>query len=109
MLNLQFQEDEEAVCKVLPNEQKKIFDYNEFAALIDRAVYSEPKFENTMDLTKLCTIRISFVKGWGGNYPRHDVTATPCWIEIHLRGPLKWLDNVLSKLDPPKWAITSVS
>ena len=34
------------------------------------------------DLRKLCVLRLSFVKGWGPDYPRHDIKETPCWIEV---------------------------
>ncbi|KAH9632582.1 hypothetical protein HF086_012389 [Spodoptera exigua] len=33
------------------------------------------------DLRRLCIVRLSFVKGWGPDYPRTSIKETPCWVE----------------------------
>lgn len=50
------------------------------------------------DLRRLCILRLSFVKGWGPDYPRKTIKETPCWIEIHLNRALQLLDEVLHRI-----------
>ncbi|MGH0182971.1 UNVERIFIED_CONTAM: hypothetical protein FKN15_010861 [Acipenser sinensis] len=45
------------------------------------------------DLRRLCILRLSFVKGWGPDYPRQSIKHTPCWIEVHLHRALQLLDD----------------
>lgn len=47
------------------------------------------------DLRRLCILRLSFVKGWGPDYPRTSIKDTPCWVEVHLHRALQLLDEVL--------------
>ncbi|KAM8870143.1 mothers against decapentaplegic homolog 4 isoform 2-T2 [Spinachia spinachia] len=52
------------------------------------------------ELRRLCIVRLSFVKGWGCDYPRQSIKDTPCWLEVHLHRALQLLDQVLHALPP---------
>lgn len=95
------------VVKIANKCSLKIFDMEIFRTLLEDC--SRRGFDASFDLQKMTFIRMSFVKGWGAEYQRQDVTSTPCWIEIHLHAPLAWLDRVLFTMSPTPRPISSIS
>ncbi|KAI6227599.1 Mothers against decapentaplegic-like protein [Aphelenchoides fujianensis] len=95
------------VCKINHGYSLKIFDTGKFGELLSNCI--NMGFNSSYELTKMTIIRMSFVKGWGAEYQRQDVTSTPCWIEIHLHAPLIWLDRALATLGPATDPISSIS
>nr|QWX95823.1 SMAD-8A [Strongyloides stercoralis] len=93
------------VVKVPPGCHCNMFSYSRLASLLNEA--AKVGYEAVYSLTRTCTVRLSFGKGWGNEYKRPTVSSTPCWLEIHLHGALRWVDNVLSHMNSPEMRVSS--
>jgi hypothetical protein len=87
------------VFKVAPQCNLKIFSHSDFANLLVKTV--PDGYNAVSQLTNMCMVRISFVKGWGNDYKRQSITSTPCWIEVRLNGPCQWLDRIWPVMNGP--------
>lgn len=89
----------ERVKRVAPGESWKFFDLEAFRCVLQNRA-SRGSYMEVHDLVNMCSISVSFGKGWGGEYQRKEVSQTPCWIDVLLHEPMKWLDNVLKIMEP---------
>jgi len=97
----------DTVCKVFPGYSLKVFQFRLFAELLKESV--DYGYDAVYDLVNMCVVKVSFVKGWGSQYYRQEVSACPCWVEVRLNGAFQWLDRVLKEMGSSSNAATSVS
>ncbi|CAF0858820.1 unnamed protein product [Brachionus calyciflorus] len=95
------------VCKLPSGFSLRIFQSKIFAQLLNESI--KTGYEAVYDLSNMCVIKLSFVKGWGAEYYRQDVSSCPCWIEIRLNEPFQWLDRVLKEMGSSTNPVSSVS
>lgn len=95
------------VCKLPSAYNLRIFQSKLFADMLKEAI--DQGYDSVYELSHHCLIKLSFVKGWGADYYRQDVSSCPCWIEIRLNGPFQWLDKVLKHMGSPNNPVSSVS
>ena len=93
-MNDMFRMDHKTVCKIPAGHEVDIFDNQKFAARLGKLV--EFGFEAVYRLYEMCTIRLSFVKGWGSEYRKGSSSAyatrtqpppTQPEPNLHLRNP----------------------
>ncbi len=64
-------------------------------------------YESILDLTKLCTIKVSYKYGWGYDFGQREITSTPCWLSILINEPLRLIDARLQRLQPQQATTSS--
>lgn len=99
-LYAEFTGDDLATVYRLPQGTKiRVFDKLTFEELLVQA--KNQGYNTVYSLLSMCHIRISYIKGWGEQYRRQTITATPCWVEVQFPEPLQVLDKVLMEMAGP--------
>lgn len=81
-----------------------IFNSSIFSQLVNDPLST---YESILDLTKLCTIQVSFKYGWGYDFGQREITSTPCWLSIVINEPLRLIDTRLQQLQPEQATTSS--
>ncbi|CAF0781346.1 unnamed protein product [Adineta ricciae] len=105
----------DAVHKIYPQACIKVFDLQQCFTQMDQYVkmalhsrMQQSSLAQTMppsanlsvdDMRRLCVLRLSFVKGWGPDYPRQSIKETPCWVEIQIHRALQLLDDLFNSIN----------
>ncbi|EGT32788.1 hypothetical protein CAEBREN_18960 [Caenorhabditis brenneri] len=87
------------VTKLMNGGSMKVFDMKQFSDKLSQA--AKRRYVDVHCLSRLCTIRLSFSKGWGEQYSRTSVLRAPVWFQVHLNNPMEWIDNVLNCMGAP--------
>lgn len=95
------------VCKLTPGGSLRVFSNMQFAQILNNTI--SYGYDAVYELSKMCIIKVSFVKGWGADYHRQEITSCPCWIEIRLHSAFQWLDKVLKEMGSCLNPISSMS
>ncbi|KAH7732257.1 MH2 domain-containing protein [Aphelenchoides avenae] len=82
------------IAKELPTSTSK--ERERLTANADMRKVEEYKDIGVDDLRRLCTLKISFVKGYGFDYSRKEIREAPCWLELQVKRALQLLDEVLN-------------
>jgi len=72
-MNESWNMDAKTVVKIPAGHEADIFDNQKFATKLGKSV--EFGFESVYRLNQMCTVRLSFVKGWGSDYRYSLVTS----------------------------------
>jgi hypothetical protein len=81
-----------------------IFNYSIFNQIVNDPLST---YESILDLTKLCTIQVSFKYGWGFEFGQREITYTSCWLSILINEPLRLIDTRLQQLQPEQATTSS--
>lgn len=59
------------------------------------------EYVNVLELTKLAGFEFSFIKGYGENYKRINISQTPCWFYIVIADAREYIDKMLNEMTGP--------